>query len=52
MSVDCIPGCVFEHCGQVPEYVYNVDTFTSPLEEAVYTNNMDLFNRLVKVKLL
>ena len=44
-----MPGCVFEHHGKIPETVYNPEEFHSPLEKAVYNNDMSLFKKLTKV---
>lgn len=43
-----MPGCVFEHCGRVPESVYLAENFQSPLEEAIYNNDLTQFKNLVQ----
>ena len=42
-------GCVFDHFGKVPPAVYAAENFSSPLEIAVYKNDIASFNNLVKV---
>ena len=42
-------GCVFDHFGKVPAEVYEPDVSLSDLELAVYENDIDGFERLVKV---
>lgn len=42
-------GCVFDHYGRVPEGIYKVDSFNSPLEEAVYNRDVEKFKELIKV---
>lgn len=42
------PGCVFEYNGRVPAEAFESPVFNSPLEEAVYNNDMDKFRALVK----
>jgi ankyrin repeat protein len=44
----CMPGCVFEFYGKIPESIYDPVTFGSPLEEAVYRNDLNLFTNLLK----
>lgn len=45
-----LPGCVFEYHGRIPEAVYSrPEIFNSPLEEAVFDNDIEKFNRLVEV---
>lgn len=41
-------GCVFDHYGRVPEGIYKVDSFNSPLEEAVYNRDVEKFKELIK----
>lgn len=43
-----MPGCVFEYCGRVPEAVYKPEVFRSPLEQAVYKNDLRMFKQLVR----
>lgn len=50
MKSMCIPGCVFEHFGKVPENVYQADKFNSPFEEAVFKDDKETFHNLAKVK--
>ena len=45
----CMPGCIFEFYGRIPETVYHPEIFNSPLEEAVYNNDMNLFTNSLKV---
>ena len=46
-----MPGCIFEYYGRIPESVYAPpDTFESPLEEAVFSNDLKQFLKLVKVR--
>ena len=45
-----MPGCVFEYCGKVPEAIYKPEVFRSPLEQAVYNNDLDTFKQLVRVR--
>jgi hypothetical protein len=48
-----LPGCVFEYQGRIPEVVYSrPETFDSPLEEAVFNNDVEQFNRLVEVSII
>ena len=42
-------GCVFDHRGRVPASIHTPTTFASPLEEAVYANDVITFINLVKV---
>jgi hypothetical protein len=42
------PGCVFEYLGRIPETAFSPKSFNSPLEQAVYTNDLQKFNDLVK----
>ena len=42
-------GCVFEHYGKIPESVYKIDVYRSPLEEAVFKNDVTTFKQLVQV---
>ena len=45
-----MPGCIFEHYGRIPESVYSPpDVFESPLEEAVFNNDLRRFLELVEV---
>lgn len=45
--IQCMPGCVFEHYGRIPESTYQVESFNSPLEEAVYNNDVKLFKNFI-----
>jgi len=46
-----MPGCIFEYYGRIPESVYaRPDTFDSPLEEAVFSNDVKRFRKLVEVR--
>ena len=42
-------GCIFEHYGKIPESVYKIDVYRSPLEEAVFKNDVTTFKQLVQV---
>ena len=42
-------GCIFEHYGKIPESVYKIDVYRSPLEEAVFKNDVTAFKQLVQV---
>jgi len=42
------PGCIFEYLGHIPETAFSPVSFSSPLEEAVYNNDMQRFTALVK----
>ena len=42
-------GCIFEHYGKIPESVYKIECYKSPLEEAVYKNDVTTFKQLVQV---
>lgn len=45
--IRCMPGCVFEHYGRIPDTVYHMENFNSPLEEAVYNNDVNLLRSLI-----
>jgi len=46
-----MPGCIFDYYGRIPESVYAPpDTFESPLEEAVFGNDVKRFRKLVEVR--
>lgn len=44
----CLPGCIFQYHGKIPESSYQAITFSSPLEEAVYENNVTRFDKHVR----
>jgi len=39
-------GCIFEHYGRIPDNIYRVEIFRSPLEEAVFKNDLQTFMKL------
>jgi len=39
-------GCIFEHYGKIPDTIYRVEIFRSPLEEAVFNNDLQAFMKL------
>ncbi|KAK2178292.1 hypothetical protein NP493_549g01033 [Ridgeia piscesae] len=43
----CLPGCIFQYHGKIPESAYRVESFSSPLEEAVFDNNVTRLDKLV-----
>ena len=46
-----MPGCVFEHYGRIPPTVYAAPkAFKSPLEAAVFNNDLTSFCSLAKVR--
>jgi len=46
-----MPGCIFEYYGRIPESIYAPPTtFESPLEQAVYNNDLQHFLKLVEVR--
>ena len=46
-----MPGCIFEYYGRIPASVYAPpETFESPLEEAVFNNDLQRFLKLVQVR--
>jgi len=46
-----MPGCIFEYFGRIPASVYAPpDQFDSPLEEAVFDNDVKRFIKLVEVR--
>lgn len=42
------PGCIFDHFGKVPETAYKVETYNSPLEEAVQNNDVEALKKLIQ----
>ena len=46
------PGCIFEHYGHIPEAIYMVERHSSPLEEAVYNNDLAAFMKAKEVNCL
>jgi len=50
-TLGIMPGCIFEYYGRIPESVYaRPDEFDSPLEEAVFSNDVQRFRKLVEVR--
>lgn len=45
-----MPGCIFEYYGRIPAYVYSPNSFNSPLEAAVFDDDVERFRSLVKVR--
>jgi hypothetical protein len=44
-----MPGCIFEYFGRIPESVYTPQgNFSSPLEQAVFDNDVARFRKLVQ----